>query len=67
MNINDQFPSKYMKASDLQGKSFTLTIASIEREEMGGEMKLILYFRGAEKGMGLEQNERLLDFGNLRR
>lgn len=55
MNINTLFPSKYMKAHDLEGKSWTLTIRDARVEELGQfaekEKCLVLYFVGAKKGL----------------
>jgi hypothetical protein len=55
MNINETFPSKYVKSSDLNGKDVTLTIDRVTVEDLGEgakkETKPILYFRGTEKGM----------------
>jgi hypothetical protein len=54
MNIHDIFPSRYLKAHDLGGKSFTLTIRQAQIEELGQlaekEQCLVLYFIGAKKG-----------------
>ena len=46
MNINEAFPSKYLKASDLDGKNVTVTIKSAELEEIGfdKEQKLVRQF-----------------------
>ena len=53
MNINEQFPSKYLKASDLKGREATVTIARIEMEALaqGERPKPVLYFVGKEKGV----------------
>lgn len=56
MNINDAFPSKYLKASDLQGRNHPVTIANVVTEDIGkGEEKLIIYFQGHKKGMVLNK------------
>jgi len=56
MNINDAFPSKFLKASDLKGKSVSVHIGHVTTEEVAkGENKLILYFQGKEKGMVLNK------------
>ena len=56
MNINDAFPSKYLKASDLQGRNHSVTIANVVTEDIGkGEEKLIIYFQGHKKGMVLNK------------
>lgn len=54
MDINEQFPSKYLKAADLKGREVTVTIARIDMETIGqgGEKpKPVLYFVGKEKGV----------------
>lgn len=56
MNINDAFPSKYLKCSDLEGQSVELTIKSIELEEVEEtETRPIVYFSDATKGLCLNK------------
>jgi RNA polymerase subunit RPABC4/transcription elongation factor Spt4 len=57
MDAKTIFPSKYIKAEDLQGKSVTVQIAAIEIEEIGKQKdrRPVLYFRGKEKGMVLNK------------
>ena len=56
MNINDAFPSKYLKASDLQGHNISVTIGNVVTEDIGkGDEKLIIYFQGHKKGMVLNK------------
>ena len=58
MNINDAFPSKYLKASDLQGRTISVVMSRVEKEDIGkGEKKLILYFQGKQKGMVLNKTK----------
>lgn len=56
MNINDAFPSKYLKASDIDGNP-TVEIAQVVEEEVGRdkEMRPVLYFHGSEKGIILNK------------
>lgn len=56
-NINDAFPSNYLRASDLQGKQTHVTIDRVEYEEVGRQKdrKPILYFVGKEKGLVLNK------------
>lgn len=63
-NLNDMFPSKFLKAEDLRGKDgkgwreFKLTIFAIGLEGMGGEddeQKWVLHFTGAQKGLVLNR------------
>jgi hypothetical protein len=51
MNINEAYPSKYLKAADLNGKNVTVTIKSAEVEEIGfdKERKIVLSFVGKDK------------------
>ena len=54
MNINDAFPSKYLKASDLPEEgSQQFTIERIEIEEVGQEKtrKPVIYFEEDNKGL----------------
>jgi predicted hydrocarbon binding protein len=55
VNINDQFPSKYLKASDLKGKKIKVTISEVGKEEVGDGNKPVLYFVGKDKGMVLNK------------
>jgi hypothetical protein len=55
LKLNDIFPARYLKAPDLQGKEWTLTIDRLELEAMGRtrEEKPVLYFVGAAKALKL--------------
>lgn len=60
MDINGVFPSKYLKAADLQGKDVTLTIEEVSVEDVGGQgdasdSKPVLFFQGKEKGLVLNK------------
>lgn len=55
MNINEVFPSKYLKASDLQGKAVKVIIDKVTVEKMGEDNKPVLYFKGKEKAMALNK------------
>lgn len=54
MRISSTF-SDYVKAADLQGRTATVTIASVSIEEIGKDRKPVVYFRGKEKGMVLNK------------
>jgi hypothetical protein len=60
-NINDAFPSKFLKAHDLKGKTPTVAIARVEFEQVRGgrtgavETKPIVYFAGKGKGLLLNK------------
>lgn len=55
VNINEEFPSKYLKSADLKGKMAKLQIAHVDSEEIGKDRKLVAYFRGKERGMVLNK------------
>jgi single-stranded DNA-binding protein len=56
-NIQDAFPSNYLKASDLKGAQPIVTIDRVEFEAVGRqrEMKPVVYFVGKEKGIVLNK------------
>lgn len=51
MELENIFPSKYLKATDLKGREATVTIERAEIETLGDDRKLVLYFKGKEKGL----------------
>jgi hypothetical protein len=55
MKISETFPSKYLKASDLGGREVRVTMAHVEMEKLGDDMKPIVYFKGKEKGLCLNK------------
>ena len=55
MDIGSAFATKYLKASDLQGRDVTVKMGRVEQEKIGDDQKLILYFQGKEKGMVLNK------------
>lgn len=57
MNINEAFPSKYLKASDIDESGMSVTIANVTEEEVGKdkEVRPVLYFDGEEKGIILNK------------
>jgi hypothetical protein len=57
MDFDELYPSKYVKASDLNGKEATLLIDSVEREIVGrdGDKKVVMGFRGKDKRLVLNK------------
>lgn len=55
MKIGDAFPSDYLKAADLNGKSIRVTIDTVTLEKMGDEQKAIVHFVGKDKGLVLNK------------
>lgn len=50
MNYEALYPSKYLKAADLEGSPVTVVIEKVVEEEMqDGEVKPVLHFQGAHK------------------
>lgn len=54
MNINDAFPSEYLKAADLT-KATVFTIASVTIETLGEDKKPVLHFKGTDKALALNK------------
>ena len=59
MNVNKLFPSKWLKAADLDGRRVTVTIERVVMETMEGKQgrheEPVVYFRGAKKALILNQ------------
>jgi hypothetical protein len=60
MNLNDMFPSKYLKAADLEGKTVVCKIEGIIPEliksnEGPDERKAVMYVQGSKKGLILNR------------
>lgn len=64
MNINDLFPSKYVKAMDLGDKIVTVTIKEMTVERLGHgneqEQKPVLWFTNATKGLVLNRTNAMI-------
>lgn len=55
-SIYDAFPTKYMSAKDLKGRTFTLAIDKCVFEDIGDDgSKPVIYFRKAQKGLVLNK------------
>lgn len=55
MKMSEEFPSKYLKAADLQGRDVRVTMQNVEREKIGDDFKPVLYFKGKDKGVVLNK------------
>lgn len=55
MNMNDVYPSKYLKADDLQGREVRVVMSNVEMEKIGDDNKPVLYFKGKDKGVVLNK------------
>jgi hypothetical protein len=54
-NLSDVYPSNYLKAADLEGRTIKVTIDDIKLEKVGTDEKLIAYFKGGKKGLVLNK------------
>lgn len=55
ININNAFPSNFLKASDLQGQNLRVKIDKVLMEDVGDDHKPIVYFVGKNKGLVLNK------------
>jgi hypothetical protein len=55
MKMSEEFPSKFLKAADLQGREVRVTMQNVEREKIGDDFKPVLYFKGKDKGVVLNK------------
>jgi hypothetical protein len=56
MKISNAFPSKYIRAADLQDRQHELTMQRVELENVGDDdKKPVLYFVGRQKGLVLNK------------
>jgi len=53
--MRNPFPSKWLKADDLEGKTVRVTIRSCVMETIGDDNKPVMYFEGKDKGMVLNK------------
>jgi hypothetical protein len=51
MDINQVFGGEFLKATDLQGRTFNLVISAIEAKTFDDGDKLLLRFHGAKKAL----------------
>jgi len=56
MNLDQMYPSKWLKAGDLQGQTIPVVIMRVVMEDVGDEAgKPVAYFQGKEKGLVLNK------------
>ena len=65
MNVHDLFPTRFIAAADLNGKSFTLTIRNVTLEDMQSHdnktvTKPVAWFTNAAKGMVLNRTNTMV-------
>jgi hypothetical protein len=49
MNIDQLFPSKFLRCADLNGQPRRVTISGIKRDDVGGEQKVVVTFADETK------------------
>jgi len=55
MDVRTAFPGQYVKAADLGGKTIVVVIERVEMEDISGETKPVVHFRGKERGLALNK------------
>lgn len=55
MDIFNAFPSKFLKAADLQGQRVVVYIKSVEMEDLGDDRRPVIYFHKKDKGLVLNK------------
>ena len=55
MRISSAFPSKYLKAADLNGNQVSVVMSHVTMEDVGDDIKPVLYVDGSEKGIVLNK------------
>ena len=50
MKRHELFPSRFLRHADLQGRPQTVIIEDVTLEDVGGEKKPVIRFRGKQKG-----------------
>lgn len=60
MNINEAFPSKFLKAADLQGRRITAKIADVALEKVGDDQKPVCHFEGRVKPLVLNKTNSMI-------
>ena len=56
MNVDSMYPSKWLKAGDLQGQTIPVVITRVVMEDVGDDAgKPIVYFQGKDKGLVLNK------------
>jgi hypothetical protein len=61
MNVNKLFPSKYLKAGDIDDdRKVTIERLRVEKMENDGTEKPVLYFAGSDKGLVMNKTNALV-------
>lgn len=61
MNVDNLYPSNYVRSEDLKGRRHTLAIDRVAVEDVGDDLnKPVLYFKGARKGLVLNKTNAMV-------
>lgn len=61
MDMRTVFPSRFFRPEDFDGTGKVYTIGNVIMEQVAAEFKPVMYFRGIEKGLVLNQtNSKIL-------
>jgi hypothetical protein len=55
MHIDQLYPSRFLKCSDLDGKAMRVTVAALKKEDVGGEAKVVMSFTNGTKALILNK------------
>src|SRR5690606_38448807 len=55
MKLSDAFPSTFLKAADLNGQRAVVIVSHVKFEDIGGDHKPLVYFKGKDKGLVLNK------------
>jgi len=55
MKIGAAFPGNFLKAADLNGRRVQVIIERVEMEDIGGDQKPVVHFKGKDRGLVLNK------------
>lgn len=55
MHIDQLYPSRFLRCADLNGQPMRVTVEGLKREDIGGELKVVLTFTNGGKAMVLNK------------
>ncbi len=55
VNVNESFPSEYLRGTDLKDKEAAVNISHVETRDVGGDPKLVIFFQNKKKGVVLNK------------
>lgn len=55
MRVSEQFPSKFLKAADINKRPRRYIMEAVETDNIGDDTKMILFLKGLDKGLVLNK------------